>query len=331
MNNKIDFIITWVDGNDLKWQEEKRKYKTIAGSDNSVSRYRDWDVLKYWFRGVEKFAPWVNKIYFVTYGHLPKWLETDNEKLVIVNHSDYIPKEYLPTFNSHTIEFFFNRIKDLSDNFVYFNDDMFILKDVKEEDFFKDNLPCDSAVMSPIFALDRSGFSKIIVNNMGIINEKFNKKEVIKNNYSKWFNLKYGKDFIKNVFLNSWDRFTGFNDMHIPISYNKSSFDTVWAEEREQINNTCSYKFRNVNENISHWLIRYWQLCTGNFYPRSIKFGKYLEYSKNNQYIYDWIKKQGSKVICINDVEAEYDFETEKANLINSFESILPDRSSFEK
>ena len=330
MNNKIDFIITWVDGNDEKWLEEKNKYKTITGSDNAVSRYRDWEILQYWFRGVEKYASWVNKIFFVTHGHLPKWLNTSNEKLVIVNHKDYIPNEYLPTFNSHTIEFNFHKIPNLSENFVYFNDDMFILKDVKEEDFFVNNLPCDSAVLSPIFALDRSGFSKIIVNNMAIINDRFNKKEVIKRDFSKWFTLKYGKDFVKNVALNSWDKFAGFNDMHIPISYNKESFETVWKEEEKAITDTCSYKFRNVNENISHWVIRYWQLCTGKFYPRSTKFGKYLEYSKDNQYIYDWITNQKSKVVCINDVEADYDFEVEKENLKKAFEKILPNKSSFE-
>ena len=103
--NPIDFVIIWVDGNDKQWQAEKAKYdgKTVTNA-NSEVRFRDWDNLQYWFRGVEKFAPWVNKIHFVTWGHLPKWLDTTNPKLNIVNHKDYIPSKYLPTFNSHTIE-----------------------------------------------------------------------------------------------------------------------------------------------------------------------------------------------------------------------------------
>ena len=93
--------------------------------------------MRYWFRGIEKFMPFVNKIFFVTWGHIPEWLNTDNEKLVIVNHRDYIPEKYLPTYNSNVIEMNFHRIKDLSECFVNFNDDMFITDYVTEDYFFK--------------------------------------------------------------------------------------------------------------------------------------------------------------------------------------------------
>ena len=66
---KIDFVVLWVDGNDPTWQEQFNRYapkdKQIA-IDASAERYRDWDCLRYWFRGVEQFAPWVNKVHFVT-------------------------------------------------------------------------------------------------------------------------------------------------------------------------------------------------------------------------------------------------------------------------
>ncbi len=47
---KIDFVIMWVDGNNIEWQKEKNKYR--APQEISVNRYRDWGFLKYWFRGV---------------------------------------------------------------------------------------------------------------------------------------------------------------------------------------------------------------------------------------------------------------------------------------
>ena len=77
---KIDFVLTWVDGSDPDWLAQRREYQPGRGTDAGESRYRDWDNLQYWFRGVEKFAPWVNKIYFVTWGHVPKWLNTAHEK-----------------------------------------------------------------------------------------------------------------------------------------------------------------------------------------------------------------------------------------------------------
>ena len=54
MNEEIDFVIMWVDGNDPEWQKEKSKYDVKTNADATIYRYRDWDLLKYWFRGVEE-------------------------------------------------------------------------------------------------------------------------------------------------------------------------------------------------------------------------------------------------------------------------------------
>src|SRR5699024_8846127 len=143
MSEKIDFVLTWVDGNDPDWQKVKNQYTVKDLGDNRDIRFRDWDNLQFWFRGVENFTPWVNKVHFVTWGHIPKWLNINHPKLNIVYHHDYIPEKYLPTFSSHVIELNLHRIKGLSDRFVYFNDDTFITKTMKESDFFISGLPCD--------------------------------------------------------------------------------------------------------------------------------------------------------------------------------------------
>ena len=71
----IDFVILWVDGNDPAWLSEKQKYQgSVENESNSVNRYRDWGLLPYWFRAVEQFSPWVHKIFFVTWGHIPSFL-----------------------------------------------------------------------------------------------------------------------------------------------------------------------------------------------------------------------------------------------------------------
>ena len=67
-------------------------------------RYRNWENLQYLFRGIEKFAPFVNKVHFITEGHLPKWLNVNHPKLNIVKHSEYIPEVFLPTFSAIPID-----------------------------------------------------------------------------------------------------------------------------------------------------------------------------------------------------------------------------------
>ena len=151
---EIDFVIPWVDGSDPAWQEERRKYKTDSSADSGASRYRDMGILKYWFRAVEAYAPWVNQIHFITWGHLPEWLNTDHPKLHVVNHKDYIPEEYLPTFSTNPIELNIHRISGLSEYFVYFNDDTLLNGPVTPEFFFRKGLPCDFAYINNIYNSD---------------------------------------------------------------------------------------------------------------------------------------------------------------------------------
>ena len=192
MNSEIDFVLPWVDGTDLIWRKELDKYEISSPEMNSEDRFRDWGNLIYIFRGIEKFTPWVRKIHFITYGHLPKWLNLDHPKLNIINHEDIIPNKYLPIFNSHPIEICLNNIRDLSDKFVYFNDDFFILKKLKDTDFFKNNLPVDYAISD---IMHQGVISHVIQNNIDIINKYHNrhhglgkdKRSIISRNKLKWF------------------------------------------------------------------------------------------------------------------------------------------------
>ena len=193
MKNKIDFVIMWVDGNDPLWQKEKAKYDTNSNADGTIYRYRDWDLLQYWFRGVEKYAPWVNKIHFVTWGHIPTWLNTQNPKLNIVNHKDFIPEEYLPTFSANSIELNLHRIDGLAENFVLFNDDVYLIDDVSEKDFFINNIPRDMAALN-VHCPKKSLISQYFcINDVNIINEHFNFKESLKRYNRKWMDLRNGK------------------------------------------------------------------------------------------------------------------------------------------
>ena len=336
----IDFVITWVDGNDPKWQAEKEIYKKTDG-DARKNRYREWGTLKYWFRGIDKYAPWVNKIYFVTWGHLPSWLNVNHPKLVIVNHKDYIPAEYLPTFSSRPIDMNFHRIADLSEHFVYFNDDMFLIRPVARSDFFINGLPCDAAIQDVVVPkgkgdngekLQGDSLYTAVFYDTAVLNRNFVKKRVLKAHYNKWFSYKYRKQLLKNVVLNGWNFFTGFKTVHLPYSYCKSVYNEVWNKEPEVLNEACMHKFRTATD-VNHYIFSYWQFATGKFMPRDISIGSLMalcnDDSKNSR-IYSAIRKQQKKIICINDQFTGDNYDTVKKNLIDSFEMILPTKSSFE-
>lgn len=329
MSEKIDFVIMWVDGNDLEWQKEKNLYEGNAKGDNRNIRFRDWDNLHYWFRSVEKYAPWVNMVHFVTWGHIPKWLNTKHPKVNIVKHTDFLEKDNLPTFNSRAIEINLHRIKDLTEHFVYFNDDMFLTKPVKKEDFFKKGLPRDIAIPNPCPSNSRLGIGCAISNNMEIINTTFNKRKAIRSNFTKWFNPLYKKHIIASVCMIPWGHFASFSSTHIPHSYLKSTFEQLWEREQAILKETSKSKFRDKN-NVNQWLMRYWQLASGKFIPRNIDDGKLFMLKEGNSEALNAIKDQSFKMICINDTVDIKEFEMQKEEIKRAFNEILPEKSLFE-
>lgn len=331
MTEKIDFVVTWVDGADPQWLEKYNKYvqnqNDIKIEQNSESRYRDWEVFRYWFRAIEKHAPWVNNIYLIVDHQVPEWLNTENTKIKIVNHEDIIEKQYLPTFNSNAIEWNIWKIPDLSENFVYFNDDVFLNSDTTTEDFFLNNLPRDIGVLGPIIPDNNS---HTVLNNVQIIDENFNKRKVLKENWNKFFNLKYGKQLIRTLSTLPWNRIYGFYDPHVAYSFKKSLWEKIYYQELEKVKKTINSKFRN-NENISLWLVRYWQICTGDFVPRSYSFSQALRLEEEFDEILKVIKNKKIKVICLNDDNEVTHFEDKKKQLIETFNQKYPIKSQYEK
>ena len=331
--SKIDFVIPWVDGNDPNWIAEKNRYLDEAG-DKRNERFRDWHLLKYWFRGVEKNAPWVNRVYFITSGSLPAWLNTNHEKLTIVYHKDYIPHRYLPTFNSHTIELNIHRIKNLCQKFVYFNDDVFIINKIKQTDFFFKGKPCSMAGLGILGGLEEKLFINILFNNNSIINKHFKAKEVIKNQFLKFFSYRYGwRALLRNAALLPWcqDFFPGFHVEHGPAAYHKKTLADVWNAERKYLDEVCMHKFRTMDD-ANQYLFMWWQWCKGDFHPYNIrKQFTFMKMDYDIEYIKNAIERKSSPIIVLNDTDIPIDkIDVIRKSITESFEYILPDKSSFE-
>lgn len=104
--------------------------------DLAPSRFEDKEELRYSFRSLEVFAPWVRHVYLVTNGQIPYWLNLDNPRLTLLTHEDIFPdRTHLPTFSSPAIESHIHRIPGLSQHFLYLNDDVFFGQEVWPDDF----------------------------------------------------------------------------------------------------------------------------------------------------------------------------------------------------
>ena len=334
MEEKIDFVITWVSNDNPEWRKQKEYYSAKAGRtvDDSISRYRDWNLLHFLFRGIEKFAPWVNKVYFVTNAHPPKWMNTKHPKLVVLNDKDVVPSQYMPTFSCFPIEFNFHRIEGLSDRFVYFCDDMFIIDNVLPTHFFRNGLPCDMGVMTPNSHTNPNIYDNACFMATALLNKYFNKKMVVRKNFFKWFSPTFPiRVLIVNLLSYRFDRFPGFALNHLPQIYLKKTYDEIWKYCGEELERTCSSKFRSYGD-ICPTFIRYWQLASGSFTPCNIyKYGEFFDLSDDNiEKSVECIYHQNAKIVCLNDNEGITNFEKYKEKLLNAFENILPEKCGFE-
>lgn len=148
IEDEIDVIITWADSSDQKWIDLKRSFQINHSSyyyDKSNNRYpiKEFSDLElfYCVSTINKYMPWVRNIFITSsLNQKPKWVNLF-KKIKMVDHTEFIPLKYLPTFNSHTIECHIHKIKNLSEKFIYFNDDMYVNKYVKKSFFFHKNLP----------------------------------------------------------------------------------------------------------------------------------------------------------------------------------------------
>ena len=143
---EIDVVFTWVDNQDSNWQ---KKYNTTIGEQeikkcalysNDTARFTNHNELYYSLYSVKKFMPRVRKIFIVTDGQTPSWLKTKNDgNIEIIDHKQIIDSTFLPTFNSHVIEAHLHKIPGLAENFIYFNDDVFVARELLPEHFFRQN------------------------------------------------------------------------------------------------------------------------------------------------------------------------------------------------
>ncbi len=327
---RIDLVLPWVDGSDLIWQAEKNKYdKTKTVSD---VRYESWDNLQYLFRAIEKNIPWIDNIFFITWGHVPEWLNTSHKKIRVVKHSDYIPPQYLPTFNSNVIEMNYFRIEELSENFILFNDDLFPVQPISQEYYFQDGMPCEEAVETHFILKADKGMdlqmNYACVNNMVLLNRNFDKRVVIEENREKWFSPVYGKRLQQNVNLEFWNNFESFVYPHEAMPMKKSVLKEIWEKEPESLDRASRNKFRAYSD-VTQRLITMWQICSGKFVPHKYQGKMFLVDEENYLEAADAIRNRKYPVISLNETGSG-NFERIKVEINRALYELFPKKSDFE-
>lgn len=240
---KIDVVYTWVNGADENWRRKKLEYsqqenRQLSKYAVSDARYMDNDELKYSLRSVFKYAPWINNIYIISDNQVPVWLDKNCLKVKVIDHKEIFKNDdFLPTFNSMAIEANLHHIPNLSEYFLYFNDDMF-LGDCCLPDYFflKDGTP--RIFVSDIIKIPRKRHLNAEMMRNKIKTEHLH--SVV--NSRKLLKDRYGKTI-----------YTGLR--HGIKACKKSDFYYLEDIFNEQLLNTMSHKFRHNSDVLMQYLV----------------------------------------------------------------------------
>lgn len=313
MEMDIDLVYLWVDGNDPVWQAKRNAFIGETNDNSPINckgRYANNDELKYSLRSVETYAPWIRKIFIVTDNQTPDWLDTSNPKIKIIDHTDIMPAESLPCFNSSLLEHFLYRIPDLSEHFLLANDDTYINKDVTPEDFFTSD-------GFPIIRLTRKPLRKI----RWFFRENIQKKPL--KNYSKMVARssqmvadKYGSYFTGMPHHNI--------DAYLRSDYKR--FVEVTFRNEFQANN--KNKMRS-DDDVHRSVLAYAALAEKHGTLRYVTRKESMLVKIHRKRYYDMLDKYCPMFFCMND--SEYATDNDRTTAKAYLEKRFPNKSDFEK
>ena len=313
---KIDIVYLWVNDSDEAWRKKRDSFLPKADilESDSVSNYRyiDNDELKFSLRSVEKYAPWINHIYIVTDNQVPKWLDVNNPKITVVDHKEIFDNEDLPVFNSMAIEANLSKIPNLSEHFLFANDDMFFYRQVEKNLFYKDS----QAIYRFQVPIRKKKRTKLY----GV-------------------NIYYGY----NLILQKKGKSTPFFSHHNIDAYTKSDFNNCINEFSEEFAKVSKMRFRDFNS-IERTAIAQLAVVNGTgifkhvrkcrFYDVILKkLGFNIQFDsmyfglhkKNVARMLDLFKPY---MFCVNDnYKATIEDRTKFHNML---ENLYPDKSEFE-
>jgi len=262
----IDAVIAWVDGSDPDLAEKRNRYlrmgeNTGLGSGSHSTRFASINEIKYCVLSILKFAPFVRNIFIITDGQDPdlyddikKYYPERKESFRIVDHKEIFEgfEKFLPTFNSITIGNMIWRIKGLSPNFVYFNDDTFLIREMVPEDWFINNIPVIRGRWVP------SPLLRILWNN---INKGINKYLLGNQDYEPRASFHMGQ--WRSAYLAGY-RLKYFTNSHTPHAVERETVERFFRKNTLVFEKNISYRFRNFEQFTFIALSNHLQLLAGN-------------------------------------------------------------------
>ena len=265
----IDAVVTWVDGADPRHQLKRRLAMQPCGDASSnwipagaaPTRFADNNEVEFCLRLIRKFAPWIRTIFLVTDEQRPAFLTAEEQGRLgveLIDHSQIFEgyEAILPTFNSLTIESVLYRIPGLAERFIYFNDDVFLLRHVDPEDFFIG----DRVVLRGEWRrLPKFGPARLAVSSaLNVIAKRV-------------FGIDRAMSVLQQIRAAQLAgmRETFFKVVHTPHPMRRETLRRFWDKNPRELARNIRYKFRNLDQVATTGLANHLEIQASNVDLRS--------------------------------------------------------------
>jgi hypothetical protein len=294
-NNQVDAVITWVDGKDENWQDKINAYsdsKINFSGKSHLKRYNSIGEIDIAIKSIIKFAPFIKNIFLVTDNQSPESFDSlkslaqkKGMNLELVDHKTIFRgfEEYLPTFNSCSIISMLFKIPNLSEHFIIFNDDTFVMKEVSVNDFF--------------------------INGEPIVRGKwqaFNEDKKLRKSYHEILSfldvpIKKDKISFKKLQQNSaqlagMDKYV--RRFHTPVSVRKSTLTNFFKED-SLLRENIQHRFRNQNQFLLSSLSEHLEIKNNTYHYQNYSQLTYFRSYKNlssTKLKLKWFEKKQKKL-----------------------------------
>lgn len=296
----MDAVIAFVDSSDPVWLMD---YYQTTNEEMFTRRFRDWGLLRYVFRGIDKYMPYIDNVFLVVAyeSQVPSWVNKETVK--VVYHKDFVPEEYLPTFNCNVLEAYLWNIPGLGEEFIYFNDDTIIINPTVPEDFFENGLP---VFETNVYSINKEGqFAQIVRNSSNLAKLAISPIQFAGDISYQWTN-------------------------HVPDPFVKSECIACYNKISNFIKRTMTVTRSHLNMNQYLWLAyAYYQ----NKYVKRSMPSAYFRLDRPLDGLANTVLGDNIKTICINDCKDDLDdsvFETFSELALKPLEQKMPEKSKYE-
>lgn len=312
----IDLVYLWVDGSDPQWLAKRNTFFGNLKEHSNINadgRYADNGELKYSLRSVEKYVPWIRKIFIVTDNQTPSWLDITNQKIKIIDHREIIPEIGLPCFNSTVIEHFIHKISDLSEFFLFANDDTFFNAALSPDFFFKsDGFPIVRLIRKPFGKWHYRTYCQL----KSFVGKKAGVYPKMIADASRLVEKMYGK-YYSGIPHHNIDAFKKSDFSH--------AMENVFAEYVEK---SLPHHVRHTDD-IHRSIISYYMLAIGRGHLKYIDKRESVRISAHRPDFMKRLVRYQPKLFCLNDSPSVKDCDRDR---IKPFlEELFPEKSTFEK